>query len=129
MIKGTLLPERGHFLCLLKTWGLMPPCPPRFLRVTLSNLSPNLSRNVKKKDFSIASQGVLQQAICSMQLAMIVVKNSINTASANVWLQIVSQKPIGSNSASKYCETSCNRDVTLCNARKCVAAVVAKSGI
>ena len=98
--------------------------------VTLSNLSRNLSHNVDKKDFRIALQGMLHQAIYSMQLAMIITKNSIKTAIANVWRHIVSQKPIGSHSVHKHCETSCKRDVTLCNALKMhcsVAAIVAKS--
>ena len=102
----------------------------RLRRVTLSNLSRSLSRNVKKKDFRIALQGMLHQAICPMQLAMIIIKNSIKTASANVWRHIDSQKPIGSHSVYKHCETDCKRDVTLCNALKMrcsVAAIVAKS--
>ena len=73
---------------------------------------------------------MLHQAICFMQLAMIVIKNSIKTANDNVWRRIVSQKPIGSHSVYKHCETSCKRDVTLCNALKMrcsVAAIVAKS--
>ena len=60
--------------------------------------------------------------------------HSIKTASANdsnVWRQIDSQKSIGIRySVYKHCETSCKRDVTLCNALKMrcgVAAIVAKS--
>jgi hypothetical protein len=95
--------------------------------VTLSNLSRNLSRNVKKNDFRIALQGMLHQAICSTQLQMIIIKNSIKTAAnVSVWRHIVSQKPIGSHSVCKYCETSCKRDVTLCNALK-MRCTVAKS--
>jgi hypothetical protein len=73
---------------------------------------------------------MLHQAICFMQLAMVVIKNSIKTANDNVWRRIVSQKPIGIHSVYKHCETSCKRDVTLCNALKMrcsVAAIVAKS--
>jgi hypothetical protein len=72
-----------------------------------------LSCNVKKNDFRIALQGMLHQAICSMQLAMIIIKNSIKTVSANVWRHIVSQKSIGNHSVYKHCETSCKRDVQL----------------
>jgi hypothetical protein len=74
---------------------------------------------------------MLHQAISSMQLAMIMIKNSIKTASANVCSHIVSQKSIGNHSVYKHCETSCKRDVTLCNALKLhcsVAAIVAKRG-
>jgi hypothetical protein len=39
-------------------------------------MSRNLSRNVKKNNFRIALQGMLHQAICSMQLAMIIMKNT-----------------------------------------------------
>ena len=93
-------------------------------------VSELVSHNVKKNNFSITLQGMLHQAICSMQLAMIIIKNSIKTASANVWRHIVSQKSIGSHPVYKHCETSCKRDVTLCNALKMrcsVAAIVAKS--
>jgi hypothetical protein len=68
--------------------------------VKLNIFSWNLSRNVNKKDFSIALQGMLHQAICSMQLAMIIIRNSIKSESANVWRQIVNQNPIGSHSRS-----------------------------
>jgi hypothetical protein len=44
-----------------------------------------------------------------MQLAMIIIKNSIKTANASVWRQIDSQKPTGSHLAYKHCETSCKR--------------------
>ena len=97
---------------------------------SLSNLSRNLSRNVGKKDFRTALQGMLHQSMCSVQLAMIIIKNSIKTASANVWCQTDSQKPMGSHSVYKQCETSYKRDVRLCNALKMrysVAAIVAKS--
>ena len=45
-------------------------------------VSELVSHNVKKNNFSITLQGMLHQAICSMQLAMIIIKNSIKTASA-----------------------------------------------
>jgi hypothetical protein len=66
----------------------------------------------------------------AMQLAMIIIKNSIKTASTNVWRQIVNQKPTGGHSVYKHCVTSCKGDVTLRNALKMrcsVAAIVAKS--
>ena len=78
----------------------------------------NLPRNVKKKRFQdcIArdvTPSNMFHATCN------VIKNSIKTASANFWCHIVSQKPIGSHSVYKHCETSCKGDVTLqCNAFK-----------
>jgi hypothetical protein len=78
-----------------------------------SNLSRNLSCNGKKNDFRIALQGMLHQAICFMQLAMIIIKNSIKTVSAHVWRHIVSQKSIGNHSVYKHCETSYKWDVQL----------------
>jgi hypothetical protein len=56
--------------------------------VTLSNLSRNLSRNVKKNDFTIALQGDVSPS--NMFHATIIIKNSIKTASANIWRNIVS---------------------------------------
>jgi hypothetical protein len=64
-------------------------------------------------------------------LAMIIIKNSIKTASANrlapYCLSKANRKPF---SVYKHCETSCKREVTLCDALKMrcnVAAIVAKS--
>jgi hypothetical protein len=50
----------------------------------------------KEKQFQDCMQRMLQlhQAICSMQLAMIIIKNSMKTASANVWHHNNSLKPI-----------------------------------
>ena len=59
-----------------------------------------------------ALQGMLHQAICSMQLAMIIIKNSTKTASAKVWRQIVSQKSIGSHSVYKKISAYCKVQVS-----------------
>jgi hypothetical protein len=83
--------------------------------------------NVDKNRIQVALHGMLHQAICSMQLAMIIIKKSIKTASANVWRHIVSQKPIGSHLVYKHYETSCKRDVTLCNALKMCCSVMHQS--
>jgi hypothetical protein len=74
---------------------------------TQSNITSILSTNVKKYDFSIALQRMLHQAI----------KPRVLTFGAR--LTVRKSQYIGAvHWAYKDCETSCKRDVTLCNALK-----------
>ena len=74
-----------HNVVCLETMETIPAVLNILFAVTLSNLSRNLSRNVKKDDFISrdVTQSNMSHATCN--------DHSIKPASANVWRQIDSQ--------------------------------------